>query len=137
MENFVSYVKIVIGSIVTAISGLLGGMDGIMYALIAFITLDYFTGVCVAAKQQKLSSEVGFWGLLKKFLILCIVGVANIIDTKVIGGQDIFRTAISLYYIGNEGVSIMENAAALGLPLPKQLVAMLVQLRDKNDEANK
>lgn len=137
METFVSYVKIVIGSIVTAISGLLGGMDGIMYALIAFITLDYFTGVCVAAKQQKLSSEVGFWGLLKKFLILCIVGVANIIDTKVIGGQDIFRTAISLYYIGNEGVSIMENAAALGLPLPKQLVAMLVQLRDKNDEANK
>lgn len=137
MENFVSYVKVVIGSVVTAISGLLGGMDGIMYALIAFITLDYFTGVCVAAKQCKLSSEVGFWGLLKKFLILCIVGVANIIDTKVIGGQDIFRTAISLYYIGNEGVSVMENAAALGLPLPKQLVAMLVQLRDKNDEPDK
>lgn len=136
MDNFVSYIKVIIGGVVTAVSGFIGGIDGIMYALIAFITLDYFTGVCVAAKQCKLSSEVGFWGLLKKFVIICIVGVANIIDTKVVGGQDIFRTAISLYYIGNEGVSIMENAAALGLPLPKQLVDMLVQLRDKNDKAD-
>lgn len=136
MDNFVSYIKVIIGGVVTAVSGFIGGIDGIMYALIAFITLDYFTGVCVAAKQRKLSSEVGFWGLLKKFVIICIVGVANIIDTKVVGGQDIFRTAISLYYIGNEGVSIMENAAALGLPLPKQLVDMLIQLRDKNDKAD-
>ncbi len=136
MDTVITQTKLFIGGFIAALSGFLGGMDGIMYALVAFISIDYVTGVLAAAKKHKLSSEIGFWGLLKKFLILCIIGVANIIDTKIIGGQDIFRTAISLYYIGNEGVSIMENAAVLGLPLPKQLVNALVQLRDKNDTAD-
>ncbi|MCI7766403.1 MAG: phage holin family protein [Oscillospiraceae bacterium] len=130
MDRFTEILKIIFGSIVTAVSGFLGGMDGIMYALLAFITIDYITGVAVAVKQKKLSSEVGFWGIFKKVLILSMVGVANLIDRFVIGGGDMVRTAIILYYTGNEGISLLENAAAFGIPLPDKLREILSQLKE-------
>ena len=80
MDKLISAAKLVFGGIIAAVSGFIGGMDGIMYALIAFITIDYATGVAVAVKEKKLSSEVGFWGLVRKVCILALVGVAHYID---------------------------------------------------------
>ena len=135
MDRFTEIIKIIFGGIVTAVSGFLGGMDGIMYALIAFISIDYITGVAVAVKQKKLSSEVGFWGLVRKVCIIALVGVAHFVDVYVMHTGDIFRTAIALYYIGNEGVSLLENMGNLGVPLSKKLKDVLEQL--KNDEEDK
>ena len=129
--------KIIFGSIVTVASGFLGGMDGVMYALIAFITIDYITGVGVAVKNKKLSSEVGFWGLVRKVCIIALVGVAHFVDVYVMHTGDIFRTAIALYYIGNEGVSLLENMGNLGVPLSKKLRDVLEQLKSDNDKEDK
>lgn len=137
MDRITEFMKIVFGGIVTAVSGFLGGMDGIMYALIAFITIDYITGVAVAVKQKKLSSEVGFWGLVRKVCIIALVGVAHFVDVYVMHTGDIFRTAIALYYIGNEGVSLLENMGNLGVPLSKKLKDVLEQLKNDNDKEDK
>ena len=137
MDKFTEIIKIVFGSIITAVSGFLGGMDGIMYALIAFITIDYITGVAVAVKNKKLSSEVGFWGLVRKVCIIALVGVAHFVDVYVMHTGDIFRTAIALYYIGNEGVSLLENMGNLGVPLSKKLKDVLEQLKNDNDKEDK
>ena len=137
MDGFTEILKIIFGSIVTAVSGFLGGMDGIMYALIAFISIDYITGVAVAVKQKKLSSEVGFWGLVRKVCIIALVGVAHFVDVYVMHTGDIFRTAIALYYIGNEGVSLLENMGNLGVPLSKKLKDVLEQLKNDNDKEDK
>ena len=132
MDRFTEIIKIIFGGIVTAVSGFLGGMDGIMYALLAFISIDYITGVAVAVKQRKLSSEVGFWGLVRKVCIIALVGVAHFVDVYVMRTGDIFRTAISLYYIGNEGISLLENIGSLGVKLPKKLIDVLEQIRNDN-----
>lgn len=137
MDRFTEFFKLIFGGIVTAVSGFLGGMDGIMYALIAFITIDYITGVAVAVKQKKLSSEVGFWGLVRKVCIIALVGVAHFVDVYVMHTGDIFRTAIALYYIGNEGVSLLENMGNLGVPLSKKLKDVLEQLKTDNDKEDK
>ena len=136
MDRFTEIIKIVFGGVVTAVSGFLGGMDGIMYALLAFITIDYITGVAVAVKQKKLSSEVEFWGLVRKVCIIALVGVSHFVDVYVMHTGDIFRTAIALYYIGNEGVSLLENMGNLGVPLSKKLKDVLEQLKN-NDEEDK
>ena len=137
MDRFTEFFKLIFGGIVTAVSGFLGGMDGIMYALIAFITIDYITGVAVAVKQKKLSSEVGFWGLVRKVCRIALVGVAHFVDVYVMHTGDIFRTAIALYYIGNEGVSLLENMGNLGVPLSKKLKDVLEQLKTDNDKEDK
>lgn len=137
MDKFTEFMKLIFGGIITAISGFLGGMDGIMYALLAFITIDYITGVAVAVKQKKLSSEVGFWGLVRKVCIIALVGVAHFVDVYVMHTGDIFRTAIALYYIGNEGVSLLENMGNLGVPLSKKLKDVLEQLKTNNDKEDK
>ena len=124
-----------ITAIGAAVCGFLfGRMDGLMYALIAFMALDYLTGVLVAAAQKELSSKVGFKGIAKKVIILALVAVGHILDTHVLGGGAVCRSAVSGFYIANEGISILENAAELGLPLPKKLIAVLKQLRDDNDK---
>jgi len=124
-----------ITAIGAAVCGFLfGRMDGLMYALIAFMSLDYLTGVLVAAAQKELSSKVGFKGIAKKVIILALVAVGHILDTHVLGGGAVCRSAVSGFYIANEGISILENAAELGLPLPKKLIDVLKQLRDDNDK---
>jgi len=105
-----------------------------MYALLIFISIDYLTGVAVAIKQKQLSSEVGFWGLVRKVCILALVGVAHIIDIDVITTGDVFRTAVSLYYIGNEGISILENTTNLGVKYPQKLMNVLEQIRDNAEK---
>ena len=109
----------------------LGGVDGFLYALIAFVLVDYITGVMCAIADKKLSSEVGFKGICRKVLIFLLVGIANIVDVQVIGTGSVLRTAVIFFYLSNEGVSLLENAAHLGLPVPEKMKDILAQLHDR------
>ena len=111
----------------------LGGYDGLLYALIAFMAVDYVTGVMCAILDKKLSSGIGFRGIFKKVLILVMVGMAHAIDRHLIGTGEGIRTAILAFYLSNEGVSLLENAARIGLPIPERFKAILAQLRGKGD----
>ena len=111
----------------------LGGADGFMYALIAFVVIDYITGVFCAIADKSLSSEVGFKGICRKVLIFVLVGIGNIIDVYVLGDSSVLRTAVIFFYLSNEGVSLLENASRLGLPIPDKLKEVLSQLHDKGD----
>lgn len=112
----------------------LGGCDGLLYALLAFVVTDYITGVMCAIIDKKLSSSVGFKGIFKKVLIFLMVGIGHIIDAYVIGTGSVLRTAVIFFYISNEGVSLVENAAHLGLPIPEKLKAVLEQLHDRSEK---
>ena len=112
----------------------LGGCDGLLYALIAFVIVDYLTGVMCAIADKKLSSNVGFKGICRKVLIFLLVGIANIIDMQVIGQPGILRTAVIFFYLSNEGVSLLENAGHLGLPIPGQLKEVLEQLHNRAEK---
>ena len=112
----------------------LGGCDGLLYALVAFIVIDYVTGVMCAVEDKKLSSAVGFRGICRKILILLMVGVAHMLDVNVIGSGSVLRTAAVFFYISNEGVSILENAAHLGLPVPTKLKEILEQLHNRAEK---
>ena len=120
----------------------LGGFDGLLIALVVFTVLDYATGIMCAVSDKKLSSEVGFKGICRKVLIFVLVGIANVLDVHVIQTGSVLRTAVIFFYLSNEGISLLENAAHLGLPIPEKLKAVLEQLHDrekkgKNDEADK
>lgn len=121
--------------IFTAVGGwlgyFLGGCDGLLYALIVFVAIDYITGVMCAIIDRKLSSAVGFKGIFRKVLIFLLVGIANIIDVQVIGTGAVLRTAVIFFYISNEGVSLLENAGHLGLPIPEKIKTVLEQLHDR------
>ena len=115
----------------------LGGVDGFLYALIAFTVIDYITGVMCAINDRKLSSEVGFRGICRKVLIFLLVGVANILDVQVDGTGSVLRTAVIFFYLSNEGVSLLENAAHLGLPVPDAVKTVLEQLHDRSEREDK
>ena len=126
----------------TAVGGFLGwflgGVDGFLYALIAFTVIDYITGVMCAVTDKNLSSSVGFKGICRKVLIFTLVGIGNIVDVYVLGQGGVLRTAVIFFYLSNEGVIILENSAHLGLPIPEKLKDVLEQLHDregKNDES--
>lgn len=132
-----SKIQIIIDSIAGAVGAVLGFMygevTGLFWALIAFMALDYISGVIVAIIEKRLSSEVGFRGLAKKFLILVFVAVGHIADTYILGGTPAAMSAVMLFYIANEGISIIENAAALGLPVPKKLTNIMEQIKNKSE----
>ena len=125
----------------TAVGGwfgyFLGGCDGLLYALLAFMVIDYITGVMCAINDKALSSEVGFRGICRKVLIFLLVGIANILDVHVIGTGSVLRTAVIFFYISNEGVSLLENAAHLGLPVPQKIKAVLEQLHERAEDDDK
>lgn len=106
-------------------------------ALIAFVAIDYITGVMCAVIDHRLSSEVGFKGIFKKVLIFLLVGTANILDVQVIGTGCVLRTAVIFFYISNEGVSLLENAAYLGLPVPEKIKTVLEQLHSRSESEDK
>ena len=122
----------------TAIGGwigwFLGGVDGMMIALIVLMVLDYLSGVMCAIADKKLSSAIGFKGICKKVLILMLVGVANIIDIHVVGTGAVLRGAVICFYLSNEGLSLLENAAYLGLPIPDKLREILAQLHNRSEK---
>ena len=139
MRNFsIDIIWAKIQMAVTAIGGwlgyFLGGMDGLMIALIIFMVLDYITGLMCAVIDKKLSSAVGFKGIFKKVLIFALVGIGHILDTRVIGSGSVMRTAVIFFYLSNEGVSLLENAAYLGLPIPQKLKSVLEQLHDRAEK---
>ena len=139
MKEFWNVIQLVFAAIGGWLGWCMGGCDGLLYALIAFVAADYITGVMCAIIDKKLSSEVGFKGIFKKVLIFMLVGVANILDVQVIGSGCVLRTAVIFFYISNEGVSLLENAGHLGLPIPVKLKDVLEQLHDrseKEDEKN-
>ena len=112
----------------------LGGCDGLLYALIAFVVIDYITGVMCAIVDKRLSSRVGFKGICKKVLIFALVGIGHILDTHIIGSGSVLRTVVIFFYISNEGVSLLENATYLGLPVPKKIKLILEQLHDRSEK---
>ena len=115
----------------------LGGVDGLLIALVVFMTLDYVTGIMCAIVDKKLSSAVGFKGICKKVLILMLVGVANILDVHVVGQGSALRGAVIAFYLSNEGLSLLENAAYIGLPIPDKLREILEQLHNREDKTDK
>ena len=134
MKDFWNVIQFVFTAVGGWLGYFLGGCDGLLYALIAFVVIDYITGVMCAIADKNLSSEVGFKGICRKVLIFLLVGIANILDVQVIHTGSVLRTAIIFFYISNEGVSLLENAAHLGLPVPENIKVVLKQLHDKSEE---
>lgn len=134
LKEIVGYCQLGFAAIGGALGWFIGGLDGFLYALIAFVVIDYLTGLLAAGVQKKLSSEVGFKGIAKKIAIFLLIGIANIIDVDVIQNGTALRTAVIFFYLSNEGLSILENAGNIGLPIPEKLKTMLAQLKDKEDD---
>lgn len=131
MKEFWNTIQAAFAAVGGWLGWFLGGNDGLLYALVAFVAVDYVTGVMCAIVDRNLSSEVGFKGICKKVLIFVLVGIAYTLDTRVIGTGSVLRTACIFFYISNEGVSLLENAAHLGLPIPEKLKEVLEQLHDR------
>ena len=134
MQEFWNMIQMVFAAVGGWLGYYLGGCDGLLLALVAFAAADYLTGVMCAVSDRKLSSNVGFKGICRKVLIFLLVGIANILDVHVIGTGSVLRTAVIFFYISNEGVSLLENAAHLGLPVPEKIKAVLEQLHDRAEK---
>lgn len=134
MKEFWNTIQLVFTVLGGWLGYFLGGCDGLLYALLAFVVIDYLTGIMCAINDHTLSSEVGFRGICRKVLIFLLVGIANILDVSVIGSGSVLRTAVIFFYISNEGLSLVENAAHLGLPVPEKIKAVLEQLHDRTDD---
>ena len=133
MKEFWNTIQLIFAAVGGWLGYFLGGCDGLIYALIAFVVIDYITGVMCAISDKTLSSEVGFKGICRKVLIFLLVGIGNIIDVQVLGSPGVLRTAVIFFYLSNEGVSLLENAAHLGLPVPDAIKTVLEQLHDRSD----
>ena len=131
MDNIL---KNILAGVCTVLSFLFGDIEGMMVALIALIVLDYISGVIAAAVEKRLSSEVGAKGIAKKIFMLLIVALANIVDINVIGDGHVLKTVTVVFYICNECISLIENAGRIGVPVPKKLLDVLEQLRDKDEK---
>ncbi len=134
MNDLIEGIRIAIVTIGGFIGGIMGGFDGLIYSLIAFVLIDYLTGVMAAIVDRQLSSEIGFKGIFRKVSIFMLVAVGHIIDSKLLGTGTALRTAIILFYSSNEGISILENATRMGLPIPKKIKSVLEQLKKDSDE---
>lgn len=134
MKEFWNVIQMVFAAVGGWLGYFLGGYDGLLYALVVFMVMDYVTGIMCAISDEKLSSAVGFKGICRKVLILMLVGIANLMDAEVIGTGAVLRTAVIFFYLSNEGVSLLENAAHLGLPIPEKLKTILAQLHDRSED---
>lgn len=134
MKEFWNTIQLAFAAVGGWLGYFLGGCDGLLYALIAFVAIDYITGVMCAISDKTLSSEVGFKGICRKVLIFLLVGIGHIVDAQVIGSGGVLRTAVIFFYLSNEGVSLIENTAHLGLPVPDRLKAVLEQLHDRAEK---
>lgn len=137
MKEFWSMVQMMFAGIGGWLGYFIGGCDGLILALLLFMVMDYITGIMCAVADRKLSSEVGFKGICRKVLIFMLVGIANILDVQVIGTGSVLRTAVIFFYLSNEGISLLENAAHLGLPIPEKLKLVLEQPHERSEEEDK
>ncbi len=131
MKEFWNVIQAVFAAVGAWLGYFLGGNDGLLYALLVFVIADYVTGVMCAVEDRKLSSAVGFRGLCRKVLTFPLVGIAQMLDIHVLNQPGVLRTAVIFWAIANNGLSILENAAHLGLPVPEQLKGVLEQLHDR------
>lgn len=129
-KELISKMDFVFAAIGLMLGRFLGGMDGLLYALIAFVAADYITGVLVAVYQKKLSSAVGFKGIAKKIIIFILVAVAHVLDANVMNMGSAMRTAVIFFYLSNEGISILENVTKMGLPVPQKLKDVMAQIQE-------
>ena len=125
MKVFWNTIQIIFMGVGGWLGYFLGGCDGLLYALVVFVVVDYITGVMCAINNKTLSSAVGFKGICRKVLIFLLVGIANVLDVQVIGTGSVLRTAVIFFYISNEGISLLENAGHLGLPIPEKIKVVL------------
>ncbi len=135
MKEFWNTVHLIFSALGGWLGYFLGGCDGLLYALLVFVVIDYITGVMCAVSDKKLSSAVGFRGICRKVLIFLLVGLAHILDMQVLHQEGILRTAVIFFFLANDGLSIVENAAHLGLPVPKPLKDVLEQLHDRAEKS--
>ena len=136
MKEFWNTIQLIFAAVGGWLGWFLGGCDGLLYTLIAFVVVDYITGVMCAVADHTLSSAVGFKGICRKVLIFALVGIGHILDTHVIGSGSVMRTAIIFFYISNEGVSLIENAVHIGLPVPQKLKDVLEQLHNRSEKGD-
>lgn len=134
MKNIINTIQLIFTALGGYLGWFLGGIDGFMYALIAFVVIDYLTGIMVAIIEKKLSSKVGFRGIFKKVLVFALVAIGHMIDTYIIQNVSAIRTAVIFFYLSNEGISILENSAKIGLPIPKKLKDVLKQINKDEEE---
>ena len=132
MENIITAIKIACGTVLAMLSNIFGGFDVLFVALLWCILIDYITGICAAVYQKKLNSEIGFKGILKKFVILCIVALAH--ELALVVGVPELRDLVIGFYMVNEGISILENAGKMNIPVAKALSEFLEQLKEKSDK---
>lgn len=125
MKEIWNWIQVTFAAVGGWLGYFLGGWDGFLYALLTFVVIDYITGLMCAVLDKKLSSEVGFRGIFKKVLIFSLVAIGHIIDKNVIGDGSVIRTAVIFFYLSNEGISILENAVHIGLPVPQRLKDIL------------
>lgn len=137
MQNVIDKIELAFAGLGGILGWFFGGFDGFLYALVVFVVMDYFTGVLAAGIQKKLNSEVGFKGIAKKVCIFILVGIAHIVDAQILQNGSAVRTAVIFFYLSNEGLSVLENSAVIGLPIPDKLKDMLAQLAaEKEDKDN-
>lgn len=134
MKEFWNVIQMIFAAVGGWLGYFLGGCDGLLYVLLAFVVLDYITGIMCAVVDRKLSSAVGFKGICRKVLIFALVGIGHLLDAQVVGNGSVLRTAVIFFYISNEGLSLVENAAYLGLPIPSKLHKVLEQLHDRAEK---
>ena len=134
MKEFWNTIQLVFAAVGGWLGYFLGGCDGLLIALVIFVTCDYLTGIMCAIVDKKLSSEVGFKGICRKVLIFLLVGIGHVLDTQIIGTGSVLRTAVIFFYLSNEGISLLENAGHLGLPIPEKLKIVLEQLHDRAEK---
>ena len=134
MKEFWNMIQIIFTAVGGWLGYFLGGCDGLLIALVVFAVTDYITGVMCAIADKKLSSEIGFKGICRKVIIFMLVGIAHVLDINVIATGSVLRTAVIFFYLSNEGVSLLENAAHLGLPVPEKLKDVLEQLHDRAEK---
>lgn len=138
MKEIWNWIQVAFAAVGAFLGWFLGGQDGFLYALLAFVAIDYITGVLCAIVDKKQSSEIGARGIFKKVLIFVLVGVAHILDTQILGSfgdnGGALRTAVIFFYLSNEGVSILENAGHIGLPIPEKLKEVLRQLHGHDEK---
>lgn len=131
MKNIINTLQLIFTALGGYIGLFLGGFDGFLYALIVFVVIDYITGVMLAVLNRKLSSDIGFKGICKKVLIFTMVAIGHIIDTYIVQNGSAVRTAVIFFYLSNEGISILENASKMGLPIPEKLKGVLSKLGEE------
>ncbi|WOO37908.1 phage holin family protein [Anaerocolumna sp. AGMB13020] len=133
MEDMIEHIRLILAFVGGILGCIFGGFNSLIYALTAFVALDYITGVLLAIRDKKISSEVGYRGIVRKFLIFLIVSMGNIMDNYVLGTGSTLRTLVVMFYLANEGISILENAGQLGLPIPKRLREAIEKLNSNRD----